>query len=221
MSEDYFPMISDAESFCDEIGYDYALVKRYQLEQKIDDFHYIIEEIEESFLGGGYDLYPDAVYEDEYIVDRFNGILADLKAEYPNHRAYQRRPMTYDVLHDTRRELAAEIAKVLVMFESHVDSGRIDVSITPEHIQDFISMATMLLADPTAIDRREKLNTAQYNEYMPQYIDEALEQNHGLPEGRRNALYQKLFTIRYSYDLRPIADFMAGRDAIGAPTPKP
>lgn len=225
MSEDYFPLIADAKEFCNEINYDYALVKRYQLERRIDDFLYFMEEFKVGSLDEGYRIYPKAVYDGEYIVDSFNGILAELKTEFPYHRAYQMRPFTYDVLHDVRRILAAEIADILIKFSKDLDNGQINPPMVNKDVQGFISMTAMLLADPSSLDDREKFNTAAYNVFLPQYIDDALAQNHGLSENERNTLYQKLFTVRHSYDLRPVPhekDFMAGRDVIGAPvTPKP
>ena len=221
MAED-LNLITDAQTICSVIGYDYAFVERYELGKKIEDFRYYQESLSEPSFDSGYDLWPKALFEGEQAVGRYNQLLEDLGREFPNHRAYQRRPMTYDVLHDLRRDLGAQIADVLVTFSRDLQRGRIDPVMVDEQIQDFISMTTRVLAAPESVDDREQFSTGTYNVRMPEHIDNALAQSHDLSEVERNEIYRQLFTLRHSYDFRPIAreqDFMAGRDVIGAPKP--
>lgn len=220
---EYYPDITDTQSFSNDIGYDYAYVARYEVNKSIDDFRYLQNDLKIAYYDKGYRIYPKAIFHDEGSVDRFNEVLAKLKAEYPHHRAYQIRPYTYNVLSEARRELGDVLAVGMVKLLNDFERGRLDPSNLDGDVQEYVGMLALMLSDAENLDDRSvDIVTKPYNALMPVYIDQALEEKYGLTEDQRNELYRRLFEIRAVFDLRPMPNedkFLAGQDVIAAPKP--
>lgn len=208
----------DEMDFCQEIGFDYAYVEEMKRRGGVSYFASLQRALTTPFRGSGYDILPSAMFVGESTVDKYNELLHDLQVKFPNDASYQIPDMTYDILVQQRKMLAEALADTLVNFYTDVSMGRIDMSMSDKDMREYLAMIARILAEPENLDK----NSVAYNVPMAEYLDEALGRKYAMTEDMRNRLYKQLFELRDRYDYRPLpheADFLAGRDVIGAPKP--
>ena len=208
----------DEMDFCQEIGFDYAYVEEMKRRGGVSYFASLQQELGTPYRRSGYAIVPSAMYVGEDTVDKYNELLHNLQVKFPNDASYQIPDMTYDILVQQRIMLADALADTLVNFYTDVSFGRIDMSMNDNDIREYLAMVTRILAEPENLDSYD----VAYNAPMAEYLDEALGRKYAMTEDMRNRVYKQLFELRDRYDYRPLpheADFLAGRDVIGAPKP--
>ena len=212
----------DELMLCQDVGYDCDRMAMRVAGYSVNHFAYLHQDLNTAYKRGGYRIVPSAMYIDESSIDEINGLLAELRANYPNDPSYQIPDYTVDFLYQQRRELAQALALTMVQFKSDVVFGALDVNNLTRDQQDYLSMMARVLSEPENMDNRDFSNANSYNGVMSGYIDQILEQQYFMAEVERNELYQLVFRVRDTYDYRSLPrenDFLAGRDVISAPQP--